>query len=69
MALHETTPEAPMKGESGARVLLHEKQDSPVLLARTHSMSAELGWSREVKLELRKVFYYNFSIRMHNFNF
>lgn len=55
LVLHETTPEEPVKGELGARVLLHEKGDSPVLLARTHSMAAELAWSREVKLELRKV--------------
>ncbi|KAF4528830.1 hypothetical protein B566_EDAN015030 [Ephemera danica] len=48
----ETQPKT--KGEVGLRVLLHEPDDSPVLLARTHSMSAELGWSREVKLELRK---------------
>ncbi|XP_059480911.1 acid-sensing ion channel 2-like isoform X2 [Neocloeon triangulifer] len=42
------------KSDSGVRVVLHEPGDSAVLLVRTDSMSAEYGWARDVKLELRK---------------
>lgn len=54
LRLFESTPIA-RKDETGVRILVHERRESPVLTARTQSMSAELGWSREVKLELRKV--------------
>ncbi|KAF4528831.1 hypothetical protein B566_EDAN015031, partial [Ephemera danica] len=53
MNMRETTPT--VKDDSGVRILVHQRLDSPVLAARTSSMSAELGWSREVKLELRKI--------------
>lgn len=54
LRLHETTPIA-KKDETGVRILVHERREFPVVTARTNSMSAELGWSREVKIELRKV--------------
>ncbi|XP_065347141.1 acid-sensing ion channel 1C-like isoform X1 [Cloeon dipterum] len=39
---------------AGVRVVLHEPGESPSVLVRTDSMSADFGWARDVKLELRK---------------
>ncbi|KAF4528829.1 hypothetical protein B566_EDAN015029, partial [Ephemera danica] len=53
MRLQDLTPPGP-KSETGVFILLHHFQASPVLTMRTHSLSAELGWARDIKVELRK---------------
>jgi hypothetical protein len=52
LRLHETTPIA---NESGVRILVHERDEPPVIDVFARGYNIDLGWSREVKLELRKV--------------
>lgn len=54
LRLQETTPIVPNQG-SGVRVLIHERSEPAVLAMLTRGVNIELGCSREVKLELRKV--------------
>ncbi|CAB3374970.1 Hypothetical predicted protein [Cloeon dipterum] len=49
--LWESTPKIE---DWGFRILIHEASENPILTSRTRAMTAELGWSRDVKLELRK---------------
>jgi hypothetical protein len=53
MKMWESTPS--FKDEKGFRILVHKQNEVPILTSRTQAMSAELGWSREIKMELRKV--------------
>ncbi|XP_059480902.1 acid-sensing ion channel 4-B-like [Neocloeon triangulifer] len=51
LKLWESTPKIE---DWGFRIHVHEASEVPILTSRTHAMTAELGWSREVKMELRK---------------
>jgi hypothetical protein len=56
LRFEDTSTSLPIKSEApGVRVVLHERDDSPVLLVRTQSIAVDFGWSRDVKIELRKV--------------
>lgn len=49
------TEEETFLGESGWKLLIHDRLDSPVIDVRTHGSTLEMGWSRDVRLYLREV--------------
>lgn len=50
----ETEP-VPYRGDSGWKMLIHDRFDSPLIDVRTHGSTLALGWAKDVRVYVRRV--------------